>query len=73
MVKSRRFDNYLYALILGGYCVAPSASLQIKGLATKYTTLKWPIVKEKKQKNTSGKTMVRVFETTFLLIFSSVT
>ena len=22
MVNSRRFDNYLYALILGGYCVA---------------------------------------------------
>ena len=21
MVHSRRFDNYLYALILGGYCV----------------------------------------------------
>ena len=27
MVNSRRFDNYLYALILGGYCVAQRVAL----------------------------------------------
>ena len=44
---------------------SPSASLQIKGLATKYITVKWPIVKRIKEEQ-SNNTLYSQQVSTFL-------
>ena len=38
--------------------MSPSASLQIKGLATKYTTVKWPIAVSDNSSNFPGSLQV---------------